>query len=81
MRVDKFLKNARIIKRRQVAKEACENGRVKINEKDAKPGSLVEEGDIVEVAFGKSNLKFRVLNLIDGAKKNDAFSMYEVIDE
>lgn len=81
MRIDKFLKNARIIKRRQVAKEACENGRVKINEKDAKPGSLVEEGDIVEVAFGKSNLKFRVLNLIDGAKKNDAFSMYEVIDE
>lgn len=81
MRVDKFLKNARIIKRRQVAKEACENGRVKINEKEAKPGSLVEEGDIVEVAFGKSNLKFRVLNLIDGAKKNDAFSMYEVIDE
>ncbi|WP_105300245.1 RNA-binding S4 domain-containing protein [Anaerococcus marasmi] len=81
MRIDKFLKNARIIKRRQVAKEACENGRVKINEKEAKPGSLVEEGDIVEVAFGKSNLKFRVLNLIDGAKKNDAFSMYEVIDE
>lgn len=81
MRIDKFLKNARIIKRRQVAKEACENGRVKINEKEAKPGSLVEEGDIVEVAFGKSNLKFRALNLIDGAKKNDAFSMYEVIDE
>ncbi len=81
MRIDKFLKNARIIKRRQVAKEACGNGRVKINEKEAKPGSLVEEGDIVEVAFGKSNLKFRVLNLIDGAKKNDAFSMYEVIDE
>ncbi|ACV28662.1 ribosome-associated heat shock protein Hsp15 [Anaerococcus prevotii] len=81
MRIDKFLKNARVIKRRQVAKEACENGRVKINEKEAKPGSLVEEGDIVEVAFGKSNLKFRVLNLIDGAKKNDAFSMYEVIDE
>ncbi|MDU2557725.1 MAG: RNA-binding S4 domain-containing protein [Anaerococcus prevotii] len=81
MRIDKFLKNARIIKRRQVAKEACENGRVKINEKEAKPGSLVEEGDIVEVVFGKSNLKFRVLSLIDGAKKNDAFSMYEVIDE
>lgn len=81
MRIDKFLKNARIIKRRQVAKEACENGRVKINEKEAKPGSLVEEGDIVEVVFGKSNLKFRVLSLIDGAKKNDVFSMYEVIDE
>lgn len=81
MRIDKFLKNARIIKRRQVAKEACENGRVKINDKLAKPGSLVEEGDLVEVVFGKSNLKFRVNSLIDGAKKNNAISMYEVIDD
>ncbi|KWZ76417.1 RNA-binding S4 domain-containing protein [Anaerococcus tetradius] len=81
MRIDKFLKNARIIKRRQVAKEACENGRVSINEKLAKPGSLVEEGDLVEVVFGKSKLKFRVTSLIDGAKKNNAISMYEVIDD
>ena len=80
MRVDKFLKNSRIIKRRQVAKEACETDRVKINDKLAKAGSIVEEGDIIEVAFGKSTLKVRVLSLIDGAKKNDAGSMYEVID-
>lgn len=80
MRVDKFLKNSRIIKRRQVAKEACENERVKINDKIAKPGSEVEEGDIIEITFGKSVLKAKVLSLIEGAKKNNAESMYEVID-
>lgn len=80
MRIDKFLKNARIIKRRQVAKEACENGRVMINGKQAKAGSLVEKGDIIDIAFGKSNLKVKVTDLIDGAKKSTASSMYEVID-
>lgn len=80
MRVDKFLKNSRIIKRRQVAKEACENERVKINDKIAKPGSEVEIGDIIEITFGKSVLKAKVLSLIEGAKKNNAEIMYEVID-
>ncbi len=80
MRVDKFLKNSRIIKRRQVAKEACENDRVKINDKIAKAGSEVEKGDIIEITFGKSILKVKVLDLIEGAKKNTADSMYEVID-
>ena len=80
MRVDKFLKYSRIIKRRQVAKEACENERVKINDKIAKAGSEVEKGDIIEITFGKSILKVKVLDLIEGAKKNTADSMYEVID-
>lgn len=80
MRVDKFLKNSRIIKRRQVAKEACENERVKINDKIAKAGSEVEKDDIVEITFGKSILKVRVLDLIEGAKKTNADDMYEVID-
>ncbi|MBM0045903.1 RNA-binding S4 domain-containing protein [Anaerococcus sp. mt242] len=80
MRIDKFLKNSRIIKRRQVAKEACENGRVSINGNLAKPGSVVEEGDIIEIVFGKSNLKIKVIDLIDGAKKTTAEEMYEVID-
>ena len=80
MRVDKFLKNSRIIKRRQIAKEACENERVKINDKIAKAGSEVEKGDIIEITFGKSILKVKVLDLIEGAKKNTANSMYEVID-
>ncbi|WP_058990688.1 RNA-binding S4 domain-containing protein [Anaerococcus rubeinfantis] len=81
MRIDKFLKNSRIIKRRQVAKDACLNERVKINGNIAKPGTLVENGDIIEISFGKSNLKVKVLDLIDGAKKNDASDMYEVLDE
>lgn len=81
MRVDKFLKNSRIIKRRQVAKEACENARVKINDKIAKAGSEVEKGDIIEISFGKSVLKVRVLDLIEGAKKSTAEEMYEVIDD
>ncbi len=80
MRIDKFLKNSRIIKRRQVAKEACENGRVTINDSLAKPGSVVKEGDIIEITFGKSKLKVRVSNLIDSAKKSTAIDMYEVID-
>ncbi|WP_311482070.1 RNA-binding S4 domain-containing protein [uncultured Anaerococcus sp.] len=80
MRVDKFLKNSRIIKRRQVAKEACENERVKINDKIAKAGIEVEKDDIVEITFGKSILKVRVLDLIEGAKKTNADDMYEVID-
>ncbi|EEB36072.1 S4 domain protein [Anaerococcus hydrogenalis DSM 7454] len=81
MRIDKFLKNSRIIKRRQVAKDACLNERVKINGDIAKAGTNVNPGDIIEVSFGKRNLKVKVLDLIDGAKKNDAGEMFEVIDE
>ncbi len=80
MRIDKFLKNSRIIKRRQVAKEACENERVTINGSVAKPGNIVKEGDIIEITFGKSNLKVKVTSLIEGAKKSTATEMYEVID-
>ena len=80
MRVDKFLKNSRIIKRRQVAKEACENERVTINGNIAKPGSDVNEGDIIEIVFGKSNLKVKVTNILEVANKSNAEEMYEVID-
>lgn len=81
MRIDKFLKNSRIIKRRQVAKDACLNERVKINGDIAKAGTNVNPGDIIEISFGKRNLKVKVLDLIEGAKKNDAGEMFEVIDE
>ena len=81
MRIDKFLKNSRIIKRRQVAKDACLNERVKINGDIAKAGTNVNTGDVIEISFGKRNLKVKVLDLIDGAKKNDAGEMFEVIDE
>ena len=81
MRIDKFLKNSRIIKRRQVAKKACEDGRITINEKEAKPGTIVEEGDIIRVSFGNNTLKVKVNSLLDTSRKTDASSMYEVIDE
>ena len=81
MRIDKFLKNSRIIKRRQVAKDACLNERVKINGDIARAGTNVNPGDIIEISFGKRNLKVKVLDLIEGAKKNDAGEMFEVIDE
>lgn len=81
MRIDKFLKNSRIIKRRQVAKDACLNERVKINGDIVKAGTNVNTGDIIEISFGKRNLKVKVLDLIEGAKKNDAGEMFEVIDE
>lgn len=79
MRIDKFLKNSRIIKRRTIAKEACIQERVKINEKVAKPSDEVSIGDIVEINFGNNDMKIRVENLTEGAKKKDADEMYKNI--
>ncbi|NMA86771.1 MAG: RNA-binding S4 domain-containing protein [Tissierellia bacterium] len=80
MRIDKYLKNSRIIKRRTVAKEACEQGRVFINEKTAKPGDEVEIGDIIEMNFGNSTMKVEVLEVLDNVKKEDAIKLYKIID-
>lgn len=79
MRLDKFLKNARIIKRRPVAKEACEKGRVFVNEKEAKPGTELEIGDVVEVHFGNRVFKVKVKDLRDHVKKEEAEDLYEII--
>ena len=79
MRIDKFLKNKRIIKRRTIAKEACIQERVKINEKIAKPSDEVSIGDIVEINFGNNDMKIRVENRTEGAKKKDADEMYKNI--
>lgn len=80
MRVDKFLKNSRLIKRRTVAKEACDQERVIINDKIAKAGTEVSVGDVINVQFGNSSLKVKVTKLMDSCKKEDATSMYEIID-
>lgn len=80
MRIDKYLKNSRIIKRRTVAKEACEQGRVFINEREAKPGDEVKAGDIVEINFGNSNMKVEVVEVLDNVKKEDAINLYRIID-
>lgn len=79
MRLDKYLKISRIIKRRTIAKEACESGRVLINEKVAKPSSEVNENDIIEVRFAKGSLKAKIVNISHHVTKTDAKLMYEII--
>ncbi|GAA0117187.1 MULTISPECIES: RNA-binding S4 domain-containing protein [Clostridium] len=79
MRLDKYLKVSRIIKRRTVAKEVCENQRVLINGKVAKPGTVVKEGDIIEIQFATQVLKARIINIASHVTKEDAKNMYEII--
>lgn len=81
MRLDKYLKNSRIIKRRTVAKEACEQGRVEVNGKVAKPGLELKLGDEITVTFGSSVLEVRVMSLAENVRKDDAQDMYEVISK
>ncbi len=80
MRIDKFLKVSRVIKRRTVANEVCSAGRVMINGKQAKPGSEVKEGDVVDVRFGGGNARFRVLAVKETVRKNEATELYEILD-
>ena len=79
MRLDKFLKVSRIIKRRTVAKEACDQERILINGKVAKAGSEVKEGDEILIRFGTSELKVRVLATPEHAPKDVASTMYETL--
>lgn len=79
MRIDKFLKNSRIIKRRTISKEACERGRVFINEKQAKPGDEVSVGDVVMIRFGSGETKIEVLDTRDNVRKEDAEKLYKNI--
>ena len=79
MRIDKYLKNARIIKRRTVAKEACEQDRVLLNGKPAKPGSEVKAGDILTVRFGTGELRVRILDTPEHVAKDGAAALYEVL--
>lgn len=80
LRIDKFLKNSRLIKRRTVAKEACEQERVTVNGKTAKPGTEVETGDIINIRFGTGEIKAKVVKLSESTKKEDASGMYEIIE-
>ncbi|GHU49112.1 hypothetical protein FACS1894127_1490 [Clostridia bacterium] len=79
MRIDKFLKNSRLIKRRTIAKEACDKDRVSINDRPAKAGSEVKPGDVVQIRFGNSEVKVRVLALTESPRKEDAATMYEIV--
>lgn len=80
MRLDKYLKVSRIIKRRTVAKEVCESGRISINEKVAKPSTKIKEGDIIEITFANRILKAQIVNISDHVRKEDAKDMYIIIE-
>ena len=79
MRSDKYLKVYRLIKRRTVANEACDAGRVLVNGKVAKAGTAVKEGDVIELMFGTRTIKVRVIQVAETVRKEDAALMYEVL--
>ena len=79
MRIDKFLKVSRVIKRRSVAQEACDGGRIEINGKVVKPAKEVKIGDIVTVTFGNNSMSFEVLSIDERQTKQSAENMYRVI--
>ena len=80
MRLDKYLKVSHIIKRRTVAKEAAQKDKIRINGKDAKPSSSVNEGDIIEISYSSKTLKVKVLSINEFTAKKDASEMYEIIE-
>jgi ribosomal 50S subunit-recycling heat shock protein len=79
MRIDKFLKVSRIIKRRTVSNEVCAAGRVSINGKAAKPSAEVVAGDRIDIVFGNGVTSIRVLSVQESIRKNDAADMYEIL--
>lgn len=80
MRLDKFLKNSRLIKRRTLAKEACEKGLVEINDKLAKPSYSVNIDDIISLQLGERKIRVKVKDISDVNSKKDAETLYERID-
>lgn len=81
MRLDKYLKISRLIKRRTVANEACDAGRVLVNGKAARASYDVKEGDVLEIALGERVLKARVLSVSEYAKKDEAAGLYQILEE
>jgi len=81
MRLDKFLKVSRIIKRRTVANDACDTERIAVNGRVVKASYNVKVGDVIEVSFGQRTLKVRVTDVKDVVKKDDAVTLYEVLEQ
>nr|MBE6544779.1 RNA-binding S4 domain-containing protein [Oscillospiraceae bacterium] len=81
MRLDKFLKVSRLIKRRTVANEACDSQRISVNGKSAKASYDVKLGDIITVAFGTKSVTVKVLEIKETTKKTESAGMYEIISE
>ena len=80
MRIDKYLKVSRLIKRRTIANEACDQGRITVNGKVIKASYDVKENDIIEIKMGERIIKVRVLSIAEHVLKNDASGLYEVIN-
>jgi ribosomal 50S subunit-recycling heat shock protein len=81
MRLDKFIKVSRIIKRRTVAKEICDSGKVLLNDRAAKAGSEVKPGDIMQIHFGNKTLKVKIIDVKENIPAKEAASLYEVLEE
>ncbi len=79
MRLDKYLKVSRLIKRRSVANEACDTGRITVNGKVAKASYDVKVGDVIEIRFGEKVIKAQVLNIAEHVLKNDAEGLYKIL--
>ncbi len=79
LRIDKYLKVSRLIKRRTVANQACDSGHVSVNGKVVKASFEVKEGDIVSIAFGEKELKVKVVSVMEHALKSEASLMYEAL--
>ncbi len=79
MRLDKYLKVSRVIKRRTVANDACDAGRVTVNDKPAKASYEVKEGDVVEIRFGNNITKFEITSIKEQVKKEQASEMYRML--
>ena len=79
LRIDKFLKVSRLIKRRTIANEACDQGKVRINDKAAKPGSEVSIGDIIEIQLGSNIVKVEVKSISETVSKENSKEMYSVL--
>ena len=80
MRLDKFLKLSRVIKRRSVANDACDNEHVEVNGKTARASYNVKVGDVIRITFGEKTVSMRVLDVKETVSKADASSLYEVIE-
>lgn len=80
MRIDKFLKVSRLVKRRPIAKEMADQGRIKVNGRAVKSSYDVKVGDVIEVGYGKRQIKAKVRNIRETTKKSEASELYELID-
>lgn len=80
MRLDKYLKVSRIIKRRTIANEACDAGRVTVNGRVARASLDIKVNDIIEISFGSKNVKVQVLNVAETVRKDDAENLYKIIE-